>query len=75
MPNFPLVLSDATAERIRKLNTIFGGTVGGFAANHVTDLADLEPETIVTVRQQVSQLARDARAKRNSGKDTAQAGY
>lgn len=63
MPNFTLCLSSETAERIRTLNRIFGGSVGGFATEIVNDIAALDAATVLEVRRQIIQLADEARKK------------
>lgn len=57
MPNFTLVLDHKTADRIRELATRYGASVGGFAAAHIIDLAELPDEEIERVRREVRQLA------------------
>jgi hypothetical protein len=64
MPHYTLVLTDETVERIKNINTMFGGSIGGFASSHISDLAELEIEQLVTVRKQIAELADQARASR-----------
>jgi len=68
MPNFTLVLTAETAERIKELNRIFGGSVGGFATAFVNDLAELEPQQVLNVRQQIAALADERRSAGQSRK-------
>lgn len=64
MPHYTVTLDPKTVARIQKLNAYFGGSVGGFATQHITDLAQLEIPELITVREQVRALAHAARAKR-----------
>lgn len=64
MPNYTLVLDHLTAERIQTLSTLYGASVGGFAAAHVKDLAELDPETLARVREYVHRTACEARRAR-----------
>jgi hypothetical protein len=64
MPNFTLVLDNVTTARIRDFNSMFGGSVGGFAAQLVKDLATLPDAQIMTIRRQIAILAEAERKTR-----------
>lgn len=68
MPNYTLVLTEEQAQRIKNLTSTFGGSVGGFAASFIADLSKLDAGTIQTVRQQLSDLARDAQSQQRGPK-------
>ena len=61
--NFTLVLDRATAAHVEELTRYFGGTVGRFAANWVRDLAQLDPDELVSLRHQIAALAEQKRKK------------
>lgn len=57
--NFTVVLTDEEAHEVSKLLSVFGGSVGGFAASLVRDFIQLTPQQIVTVRQQIQHLCEE----------------
>ncbi len=68
MPNFTLCIDEDTTRRIREHLRVFGGSVGGFATGITKDLARLETQKIVLVRQQINALVREQEAEQLSGK-------
>lgn len=67
MPNYTLVLTEETAQRVRDLVKSFGGSIGGFGASLVSDLSHLSPDKVHAVRQQIAVLAREAQDAKKAG--------